>query len=119
MAGTGRDGQSRRGRQRCRGALAATLAFLLALAMVAAPAAFADRGGSPATGQYTLHIPNAGGSGGSGGSGGNPQANGASTKIGGSDGSSAIPVVGLGALVVGSAGIALLYVRRKRSREAA
>ena len=119
MAGTGRDGQSRRGRLPYRRRLTAVLALVLALAMVAAPAAFAGGGGggSPATGQYTLQVPNAGG--GSGGSGGNPQANGASTKIGGSDSSSAIPVIGLGALVVGSAGIALLYVRRRRSREVA
>jgi LPXTG-motif cell wall-anchored protein len=96
-------------------ALATLCALVLGLAMVAAPAALADRG-SPATGQYTLQVPNAGGS---GGSGGNPPANGASTKIGGSDGSSAIPVIGLSALVVGSAGIALLYVRRRRSHEAA
>lgn len=116
MAGTGRDGQSRRGRLPHRRALAALCALVLALALVAAPAALADHGGSPATGQYTLNVPNAGGS---GGSGGGPQANGASTKIGGSDGSSAIPVIGIGALVVGSAGIALLYVRRRRSHEAA
>jgi len=113
MAGTGRDGQSRRGPLPYRRALVATL--VLALAMVAAPAAFADRKGSPATGQYTLQVPNAGGSGGSGG----PPASGASTKVGGSDSSSALPVIGLGALVVGSAGIALLYVRRRRSHEAA
>jgi hypothetical protein len=118
MAGTGRDGQSRRARVPYRRAVVAMLALVLALAAATAPAAFADRKGSPATGQYTLQVPNAG-SGGSGGSGGNPPANGASTKIGGSDGSSAIPVIGLGALVVGSAGIALLYVRRRRSREAA
>lgn len=117
MAGTGRDGQSRRGRLPYRRVLVAMLALALALAMAIAPAALADRGGSPATGQYTLQVPNAGG--GSGGSGGNPQANGASTKIGGSDGSSAIPVIGIGALVVGSAGIALLYVRRRRSGQAA
>jgi hypothetical protein len=118
MAGTGRDGQSRHGRLPYRRSLTAVLALMLALAMVAAPAAFAGGGGggSPATGQYTLQVPNAGGS---GGSGGNPPANGASTKIGGSDSSSAIPVIGLGALVVGSAGIALLYVRRRRSREVA
>jgi LPXTG-motif cell wall-anchored protein len=115
MAGTGRDGQSRRGRLPYRRALIATLALVLTLALAAAPAAFADRGGSPATGQYTLQVPNAGGSGGPGG----PQANGASTKVGGSDSSSALPVIGLGALVVGSAGIALLYVRRRRSHEAA
>lgn len=86
--------------------VAAFCALVLA-SVVAAPAAMA---GDPGPGEYTLHLPNAG----------NKGDGGAGTKIGDSGGgSSAVPILALGAaVIVGGAG-ALAYTRRRRGTGAA
>ena len=87
--------------------LAAAFSIALLALVALAPAALA---GNPAQGQYTLTRPDAGGPGGGGSS--HP---GGSEKVGGSGGSSALPLLGLGALAIGSGGLALVYARRKRA----
>ena len=81
---------------------------LVALALMA-PTAIASSPSSPAGGEYQLNFP---GGGGHGGSGPGTRSHGA---IGSSQSDSALPALLIGFVAVGSGGLAVAYLRRRRS----
>src|SRR5436190_1445131 len=91
--------------RRLRRAASLLIAALVALALMA-PAASAS---SPAGGEYQLNYPPGGG--GSGGQGG-PRAH---NTVGSSQSDSALPVLLVGFVAIGSGGLAFAYLRRRRS----
>lgn len=88
---------------RSRRVVATLVGALVALALIAPVA----RASNPAGGEYQLHFP---GGGGGPGQGGKPHGG-----IGSSQGDSALPILLVGFVAVGTGGLAYAYLRHRRS----